>query len=75
MRSTIISPLSNIISSLTCFHARATKFEWMLDHYVVNAYAQFHSQILRRGRITIWQVRGLQYYAFDHYFSIFKHNF
>ncbi len=72
---TIISPLSHIISNSACVRAHATKYGWVLDHNAVNAFAKFHSQILTRGRITIRQVKELQYYVFDHYFSTFTHNF
>ena len=69
---TNISFLLNIISNSTFFHAHATKFGWVLDYYVVNAYAEFHCQILSRERITIRHVRELQYYVFDYYFSTYE---
>jgi len=46
---TNISPLSHIITNSACVCAHGTKFGWMLDHNVVKAYAEFHSQILSRG--------------------------
>ena len=71
---TNISPLSHIISNSACDRAHATKFGWMLYYNAVNVFAKFHIQILSRGRITIGQVRELQYYVLDQYFLSFKHN-
>ncbi len=56
-------------------HFQLRKFGWVLDLNAVNAFAKFHSQILTRGRSTIQQMRELQYYVLDQYFSTFKHNF
>ena len=58
----MISSISKIISTTYTArsHAHTTKFRWMLDHNAVNAFAKFHSQILRRERITILQMsRGV----------------
>ena len=69
---TNISFLSNIISNSTYFRAHATKFGWVLDYNVLNAYAKFHCWILSKQQITRRHVRELQYYVFDYYFFAYE---
>lgn len=59
---------------LSCFHAHATTFEWMLEYDVVDMHVNFHCRILRGRGHTIQLVRNLQIHTFTHYVSAFKHS-